>query len=75
MELLPFEKLIDKGYGSGEDAARQKQAVIYVADTAYACKLWFESYGLSATAADIIAMTRLVMEREAAVAARAEAEE
>jgi hypothetical protein len=36
-----------------------------VADAAYACKLWLENNGLRPTAADIVAMTRLVLEREA----------
>ncbi len=54
---------------SAQEARRHnfRTAVIDVADTAYVCKLWFESYGLNATAADIVAMARLVMEREAAL--------
>jgi hypothetical protein len=40
-------------------------AIMDVADAAYACKLWFESNGLQPTAGDVIAMTRLVLERQA----------
>jgi hypothetical protein len=40
-------------------------AMVGVADAAYACKLWLENNGLRPTAADIVAMTRLVLEREA----------
>jgi hypothetical protein len=40
-----------------------------VVDVAYMCKAWFASYGVAATAADIMAMCRMVMEREAALVA------
>jgi hypothetical protein len=40
-------------------------AMMDVADAAYACMLWFESNGLRPTAADVVAMTRLVLEHEA----------
>jgi hypothetical protein len=39
-------------------------AMVDVADAAYACKLWFEGNGLRPTAAAVVAMTRLVLERE-----------
>jgi hypothetical protein len=45
-------------------------AMVDVADAAYACKLWFESNGLRPTAADVVAMTRLVLEREAGLGDR-----
>jgi len=48
---------------------RFRGAVVDVADTAYMCKAWFASYGVAATAADIMAMCRMVMEREAALVA------
>lgn len=51
-----------------------RQAITDVADTAYGCKLWFESQGLQATAADIVAMARLVLEREALLVAKRDAE-
>jgi hypothetical protein len=38
--------------------------IIDVTDTAYLVKLWFDTYAPTATAADIIAMTGLIMERE-----------
>ena len=47
-------------------------AMVDVADAAYACKLWFESNGLRPTAADVVAMTRLVLEHEAGVGDRLE---
>ena len=61
----PFEEWLNGAQGAGPRNFRA--AVIDVADTAYVCKLWFESYGLNATVADIMAMARLVMEREAAL--------
>ena len=35
-----------------------------VADTMYACREWFEGYKVAYTGADMIAMARMVMERE-----------
>jgi hypothetical protein len=35
-----------------------------VADTMYACREWFEGYKVASTSADVIAMARMVMERE-----------
>ena len=35
-----------------------------VADTMYACREWFEGYKVAYTGADLIAMARMVMERE-----------
>ena len=40
-------------------------AMMDVTDAAYACKLWFEDNGLPPTAADVVAMARLMLEREA----------
>ncbi len=48
---------------------RLRSALIDVADTTEGCKKWFDSHNLTATAADIVAMTRLVVEREAALKA------
>jgi len=49
---------------TGPDARLFKEALIEVCDTAYMCKLWFEGQELAATVADVVALTRLVMERE-----------
>ena len=47
---------------------RWRQPVIDVADTMYVCKKWFEGHEVIFTAADLLAMTRLVLEREQALA-------
>ena len=52
------------------DKAEILDALVAVADTAYACKLWCESEGLKATAADIVAMTSLVLREKAAAISR-----
>jgi hypothetical protein len=75
MEMNPFETLLDKGYARDARSRHIRDAVIEVADTAYMCKTWFESYKLEATAADVIAMTRLIIEREAALVAAQKADE
>lgn len=47
-----------------------KGAVIDVCDTAYMAREWFHAHGYqSATAADVVAMARLIIEREAALKA------
>jgi hypothetical protein len=51
--------------------AHLRVALIDVADTAHGCKTWFESNVLQATAADVVAMARLVLEREAKLKAEA----
>jgi hypothetical protein len=66
-EMNDFDKRLDS-MREPEDALF-RDALIGVCDAAYMCKLWFESYGLAATAADVVALTRLVMEREAALKA------
>jgi len=66
-DLNDFEKRLERM--REPDASVFKDALIDVCDTAHMCKLWFESYGLAATAADVVALTRLVMEREAALKA------
>ena len=50
---------------SSKAPAHLHAALLDVTDTAYACRLWFESNAPAATPADIVAMTGLVMEREA----------
>jgi hypothetical protein len=45
-----------------------RQPVIDVADTMYVCKKWFEGHEVAFTASDLLAMTRLVLEREQALA-------
>jgi len=64
-----FERLLKDGWGQSAQQDPSRLAMRDVADIAYACKLWFESYRLAATAADVVAMARLVREREAAVGA------
>jgi hypothetical protein len=39
------------------------EAMIEVADTAEGCMRWFRSQGLQASAADVVAMTDLVLDR------------
>ena len=43
-----------------------RQPIIDVADTMYVCKKWFEGHEIAFTASDLLAMTRLVLEREQA---------
>jgi hypothetical protein len=53
--------------GGGRDIdSNIRCALSEVSDTAYACKLWFESYGVPFTGSDVIAMTRLVTARAVA---------
>ncbi len=68
MEQDAFELFLSKSYAQGAPR-NMKQAIVDIADTAHTCQLWFESYRLPATAADVIAMTRLIMERQAALTA------
>src|SRR3954466_3697879 len=64
-----LESFVDRLYGSGVLGDHLCSAILDVADAAHACKLWFESNGLRPTAADVAAMSRLGMEREAAIKA------
>ena len=41
-----------------------RDAVVAVADSAFMCRAWLEDHAPGWTPADLIAMTRLVMERE-----------
>jgi hypothetical protein len=69
----PFElflKHTDRG-----DVGNVSLGLISVADTADGCRRWFESREIPATAADIVAMTRLVMERTALLDAAARPDE
>lgn len=66
-DMNRFEKLLQQMQTHSGGVGNFRNALIEVADTAYACKLWFESYGLAATASDVVAMTRLVIEREMAI--------
>jgi hypothetical protein len=43
---------------------RWRDAVVAVADSAFMCRAWLEDHAPGWTPADLIAMTRLVMERE-----------
>lgn len=65
-DLNAFDRLIDIISKTGASHSF-RSALVDVCDTAYACKLWFQSYGFEPTAADLVAMTRLIMEREAAI--------
>jgi hypothetical protein len=47
-------------------STRLGQPLIDVADTMVACKKWFESHDVAFTASDLVAMARLVLERERA---------
>jgi hypothetical protein len=38
--------------------------VIAVADTVYFCKAWFEGYGVAFTAADLLTMTKLILDEK-----------
>jgi hypothetical protein len=42
---------------------RKRQAVLDVMDSAYLVKLWFRAQKITATAADIVAMTAQIMSR------------
>ena len=50
--------------GARPGASAFRDALIDVADTASMCKMWFDSEGIAYTAADVVAMARLVLERE-----------
>ena len=51
--------------------AHLRAALIEVADIVHGCKAWFGSNGLQATAADVLAMAKLVLEREVKLKAEA----
>jgi hypothetical protein len=73
--LNRFETLLDKDL-----SGHPKRALRDVADTAYACKVWFECYLVTDggkvpfTGADVIAMTKLVLAREDAMVAAEESD-
>lgn len=46
---------------------RWRQPIIDVADTMYVCKKWFEGHEVAFTAADLVGMARLLLERERAM--------
>lgn len=52
------------------DSWRWKQAIVDVADTAWLCRSWFDSHAVKCTAADIVAMTQLILAREEQARAR-----
>jgi hypothetical protein len=58
-----FEQMLKDHPAQAEGWAKH---IIAVADTMYICKAWFESYaaGLPWTPADIVAMAKIVIERE-----------
>jgi hypothetical protein len=53
-------ELFNKG---GLDSSRMVGPIVDVADTMDACRTWFESYRLPFVNTDLIAMTRLILER------------
>jgi hypothetical protein len=67
-----FERFIREMPELG-DAYHWKPHIIDVADTMFACKTWFQSYGVSFTGADVVAMTKLILKREEAARVREEA--
>ena len=58
-----FEDLL-RTMEKSSDGGHFHKALIDVTDTAYACKVWLENYSSHFTAADVVAMTALVMKRE-----------
>jgi hypothetical protein len=51
----------------GQEAQRWKGALIDVLDTGDFCVFWFKKHGIPFTAADVVAMTELVMVRHEAL--------
>lgn len=51
-----------------------RDAIVDVCDTAYAAKVWLETYGLQPTAADVVALTKIIVDRHAVLAADAKAD-
>ena len=41
-----------------------RRALTEVTDAAYLVKLWFDDHGVSHTAADLVAMTAMILQRE-----------
>jgi hypothetical protein len=58
-----FEGFVSRMNTAGAPS-RMCAAIMDVADAAYACKLWFEGNGFQPTAGDVVAMTRLMLERQ-----------
>lgn len=58
-----FEDYLSETQGN-LGASRFRGPTIDVADTMYACKRWFEGYAIPFTAADVVAMAALVLQRE-----------
>jgi hypothetical protein len=46
-------------------AVKERMSLIDVLDTAYIVRKWFDVYAPGATAADIVAMTAIIMQRKA----------
>jgi hypothetical protein len=55
-----FEKLLYEGIPDAD----KRMHVIDVTDTAYLVMKWFDEYGVQAKAADIVAMTKLILDKE-----------
>jgi len=47
-----------------------RDALVAVADTAFICRAWLEEYAPGFTPADLLVMTKMVVEREAIEIAR-----
>jgi hypothetical protein len=56
---MTFEELLERVVDPDK-----RQPLIDVLDTATICKAWFVAHGLTCTAADLVAMTALVLARE-----------
>lgn len=60
-----FEEHLKKMSDSGDGSSRVwRDSLIVVADTAYMCKLWLDEYSPDFTTADLLEMTRMVVDRE-----------
>jgi hypothetical protein len=56
--------LVGKLLAAGQLSTTLHRPTIDVLDTAKLCKLWFQENDITPTAADIVAMTKLALERE-----------
>jgi hypothetical protein len=65
--MSTFDEFVIKAELAGGSPEAWKRALFDVTDTAHACKVWFETQKIAATAADIAAMTKLALERAVAI--------
>lgn len=64
-----FDALLEAAQTHGASPT-WRNALIDVADTAYLCRAWLEQYAPKYSPADLLAMTRMVIERQGIEAAR-----